>query len=117
MDLYTLQLKHWTEWPVLILIIEWYPHVIVTQGMDIIESLDPKAFSEYIKKYQNTICGRHPIAVLLNVSAHDSACSLQQLLLYRLLSTLEAVTLMYCVNSDSSITNSLASAKTSLIVQ
>lgn len=25
-------------------------------------------FSEYLSKYRNTICGRHPIAVLLNVS-------------------------------------------------
>ncbi len=36
--------------------------------MDIIESMDPVAFGEYLKKYQNTICGRHPIGVLLNVS-------------------------------------------------
>lgn len=34
-------------------------------GMDIIESLDHGAFSEYLKKYHNTICGRHPIGVLL----------------------------------------------------
>lgn len=36
--------------------------------MDIIEAMDPVAFAEYLKKYQNTICGRHPIGVLLNVS-------------------------------------------------
>jgi len=36
--------------------------------MDIIESLDHGAFSEYLKKYHNTICGRHPIGVLLGVS-------------------------------------------------
>lgn len=35
-------------------------------GMELIESLDPSAFSDYLKKYQNTICGRHPIGVLLN---------------------------------------------------
>lgn len=34
-------------------------------GMDIIESLDHGAFNEYLKKYHNTICGRHPIGVLL----------------------------------------------------
>ncbi|XP_049815318.1 protein MEMO1 [Schistocerca nitens] len=34
-------------------------------GMDIIESLDPQAFTAYLKKYGNTICGRHPIGVLL----------------------------------------------------
>merc|ERR1711976_447090 len=35
-------------------------------AMDTIESMDPAAFTEYLKKYQNTICGRHPIGVLLN---------------------------------------------------
>lgn len=35
-------------------------------GMNIIEHLDPVKFSEYLKKYQNTICGRYPIGVLLN---------------------------------------------------
>lgn len=34
-------------------------------GMNLIESLNPAAFTEYLKKYQNTICGRHPISVLL----------------------------------------------------
>nr|CAD7394130.1 unnamed protein product [Timema cristinae] len=34
-------------------------------GMDAIESLDPAAFTDYLKKYGNTICGRHPIGVLL----------------------------------------------------
>lgn len=33
--------------------------------MDIIESLNPKAFTDYLKSYGNTICGRHPIGVLL----------------------------------------------------
>lgn len=36
--------------------------------MGIIEQLDPISFSNYLKKYHNTICGRHPIGVLLNVS-------------------------------------------------
>lgn len=35
-------------------------------GMDIVEQLSPLTFSEYLKKYGNTICGRHPIGVLLN---------------------------------------------------
>lgn len=35
--------------------------------MDLIEDLNPNAFAEYLKKYDNTICGRHPIAVLLQV--------------------------------------------------
>ncbi|MPC56296.1 Protein MEMO1 [Portunus trituberculatus] len=38
------------------------------QGMNLIETLNPSAFTEYLKKYGNTICGRHPIGVLLNVS-------------------------------------------------
>ncbi|XP_064489646.1 protein MEMO1-like [Ornithodoros turicata] len=35
-------------------------------GMDIIEELSPTGFTSYLKKYGNTICGRHPIGVLLN---------------------------------------------------
>lgn len=42
---------------------------VPVKGMGIIEQLDPPSFSNYIKKYRNTICGRHPIGVLLNVSA------------------------------------------------
>ena len=38
--------------------------------MEFIEKLDPVGFAEYLKKYKNTICGRHPIGVLLNVSKH-----------------------------------------------
>ncbi|CAB1311709.1 unnamed protein product [Coregonus sp. 'balchen'] len=37
-------------------------------GMGIIETLDPMSFTNYLKKYHNTICGRHPIGVLLNSS-------------------------------------------------
>ncbi|KXS20178.1 UPF0103-domain-containing protein [Gonapodya prolifera JEL478] len=36
------------------------------EGMDLIERLDPAAFATYLKRTRNTICGRHPIAVLLN---------------------------------------------------
>ncbi|XP_053402086.1 protein MEMO1-like [Mercenaria mercenaria] len=35
-------------------------------GMDKIEKLDAKGFNEYLKQYQNTICGRYPIGVLLH---------------------------------------------------
>ncbi|XP_038079420.1 protein MEMO1-like [Patiria miniata] len=35
-------------------------------GMQYIENLDPVGFRNYLKKHGNTICGRHPIAVLLN---------------------------------------------------
>lgn len=44
--------------------------------MDIIEKLDPAGFSDYLKKYGNTICGRHPIGVLLQVCGLD-CCSLK----------------------------------------
>lgn len=37
------------------------------QGMELIESKDHKRFSTYLKSFQNTICGRHPIGVLLGV--------------------------------------------------
>lgn len=37
------------------------------QGMDIIETLNPSTFNEYLKRYSNTICGRHPIGVMLQV--------------------------------------------------
>lgn len=38
-------------------------------GMDIIESLNPPAFTEYLRKCGNTICGRHPIGVFLQTIA------------------------------------------------
>ncbi|KAG8444371.1 hypothetical protein GDO86_009528 [Hymenochirus boettgeri] len=37
-------------------------------GMNIVEQLDPVPFGNYLKKYHNTICGRHPIGVLLNAA-------------------------------------------------
>lgn len=40
------------------------------KGMDIIETINPSAFTEYLKKYGNTICGRHPIGVLLQAASH-----------------------------------------------
>ena len=38
-----------------------------------IELLSPDGFAKYLDKYSNTICGRHPIGVLLQVSLHCSA--------------------------------------------
>lgn len=35
--------------------------------MNLIESLDHEAFSSYLRKYGNTICGRHPIGVFLGI--------------------------------------------------
>jgi hypothetical protein len=45
--------------------IQWLDH----EGMRIIESQNASAFYDYRKKYKNTICGRHPIAVLLEAMA------------------------------------------------
>lgn len=33
--------------------------------MKLIENLDEKGFNKYLREYGNTICGRHPIGVLL----------------------------------------------------
>ncbi|CAF4913976.1 protein MEMO1 [Pieris napi] len=45
--------------------IEW----LDKQGMDLIEKMDPASFTAYLNKYGNTICGRHPIGVLLQAIA------------------------------------------------
>lgn len=34
--------------------------------MKTIESLDPAAYTAYLRQYNNTICGRHPIGILMN---------------------------------------------------
>jgi len=35
--------------------------------MTLIEGMDPIAFSTYLRKHKNTICGRNPILLLLEV--------------------------------------------------
>lgn len=35
-------------------------------GMDAIETCKPNVFKDYLQEYNNTICGRNPIVVLLN---------------------------------------------------
>lgn len=42
--------------------------------MDIIETLSPSAFTEYLQRYNNTICGRHPIGVMLQVLKPFGRC-------------------------------------------
>ena len=37
--------------------------------MEIIERMDPQGFTAYLKQFGNTICGRHPIGVFLNMVA------------------------------------------------
>jgi len=46
--------------------------------MDIIETLNPPAFTDYLRKYSNTICGRHPIGVMLGAIKvlKDEGCNL-----------------------------------------
>eukprot|EP00515_Schizochytrium_aggregatum_P001751 CAMPEP_0202068332 /NCGR_PEP_ID=MMETSP0963-20130614/54929_1 /ASSEMBLY_ACC=CAM_ASM_000494 /TAXON_ID=4773 /ORGANISM="Schizochytrium aggregatum, Strain ATCC28209" /LENGTH=169 /DNA_ID=CAMNT_0048635051 /DNA_START=44 /DNA_END=553 /DNA_ORIENTATION=+ len=39
------------------------------RGMALIEKQDIPAFDSYLRETQNTICGRHPIGVLLNMLA------------------------------------------------
>ncbi|DBA99827.1 hypothetical protein WJX77_001024 [Trebouxia sp. C0004] len=39
-------------------------------AMDVIEQGRPEAFTAYLEQYGNTICGRHPIGVLLNMLQH-----------------------------------------------
>ena len=41
--------------------------------MDIIERMDAPGFTTYLKQYGNTICGRHPIGVFLNMIAEVRA--------------------------------------------
>eukprot|EP00890_Picochlorum_soloecismus_P003572 jgi/Picsp_1/4215/NSC_01724-R1_mediator of cell motility 1 len=43
-------------------------------GMKVIEDKEPEGFSLYLAKYGNTICGRHPIGVLLNALKEYSCC-------------------------------------------
>lgn len=45
------------------------------QGMELIERLDVAGFTSYLKKFGNTICGRHPIGVFLNMVAAIRNCS------------------------------------------
>ena len=33
--------------------------------MQLIEQINPDAFTDYLQEHQNTICGRHPIGVFL----------------------------------------------------
>uniref|UniRef100_A0A914HGL5 Protein MEMO1 n=1 Tax=Globodera rostochiensis TaxID=31243 RepID=A0A914HGL5_GLORO len=40
------------------------------QGMDAISTLDPAIFNDYLKKTQNTICGRNPICVMLQAAEY-----------------------------------------------
>ncbi|GLI67799.1 hypothetical protein VaNZ11_012087 [Volvox africanus] len=47
--------------------IKWLDHL----GMDAIEGGNPTDFATYLETYRNTICGRHPIGVFLNMLQHS----------------------------------------------
>jgi len=51
-----------------------YEHIetLDRQGMDAIRHLDPAVFNDYLKRTQNTICGRNPICVMLQAAEHFS---------------------------------------------
>eukprot|EP00919_Chromeraceae_sp_WS-2016_P021713 GHVR01051417.1.p1 GENE.GHVR01051417.1~~GHVR01051417.1.p1 ORF type:complete len:168 (-),score=4.52 GHVR01051417.1:25-528(-) len=52
-------------------------------GIDLIESHKPKEFSSYLRLHGNTICGRHPIGILLWMAAAAPEGSLRtQLMKY-----------------------------------
>ena len=51
------------------------PQALDHAGMDIIERLDAPGFTSYLKQYGNTICGRHPIGVFLNMVAELRAAA------------------------------------------
>ena len=47
--------------------IEWLDH----EGMTLIEKQDINGFRSYLKKYRNTICGRNPICLLLQMMVNS----------------------------------------------
>nr|XP_015834515.1 PREDICTED: protein MEMO1-like isoform X2 [Tribolium castaneum] len=47
-------------------------HNLDLMGMNTIENLNPTEFSDYLKQYGNTICGRHVIGILLHVKQNGS---------------------------------------------
>jgi len=40
------------------------------EGVDLIQKHDFKTWAKYLKEKQNTICGRYPIGILLNVNRY-----------------------------------------------
>ncbi|XP_034940096.1 protein MEMO1 [Chelonus insularis] len=76
-------------------------------GMDIIETLNPASFTEYLRKYGNTICGRHPIGILLQaIQSFKENCNGQRMNL----KFLKYAQSSQCINmSDSSVSYASAS--------
>ena len=42
-------------------------------GLELIENMDADAFHQYCEETENTICGRHPIGILLAILAQASS--------------------------------------------
>lgn len=59
--------------------------------MDIIETLNPSAFVEYLKRYNNTICGRHPIGVMLQVKKTYHKSEMYNPLFFKNLQSVQAL--------------------------
>ncbi|KAL8162007.1 hypothetical protein V2J09_013496 [Rumex salicifolius] len=73
-------------------------------GMEIIETGDPDAFKQYLLKYDNTICGRHPIGVFLHMLKHCSTKMKVRFLRYEQSSQCKSM-------RDSSVSYASAAAK------
>jgi len=52
------------------------------KGMEIIESQDPTNFSKYLEETKNTICGRKPITIFLNILKNSSISSTTKFIRY-----------------------------------
>jgi AmmeMemoRadiSam system protein B len=46
-------------------------------GMELIEKKSAREFREYLEEYENTICGRHPISIFLQVLDHCESTKVQ----------------------------------------
>lgn len=53
------------------------------EGMGCIEEMDPRKFSQYLARTENTICGRYPISVLLHMLTNSRTPRTIQFLAYK----------------------------------
>ncbi|XP_074603404.1 protein MEMO1 [Brevipalpus obovatus] len=77
-------------------------------GMRTIEKIIPKEFSSYLREYGNTICGRHPIGVLLN-ACHQLQSGGDRKLSLKFLNYAQSGKCIY--KNDSSVSYAAASLK------
>ncbi|CAG2100964.1 unnamed protein product [Medioppia subpectinata] len=78
-------------------------------GMNTIEKLIPSGFTSYLKKYGNTICGRHPIGVLLNAVHHLNESESEEKPTLKFLNYAQSSHCLYM--TDSSVSYAAASLK------